>query len=316
MKVTVFVMTYNHVGFIRQALDSILAQQTGFDFEVVISEDCSTDGTREIVLQYALDHPDKFHVLPSSVNFFDLRIADGFFKSARGEYTALLDGDDFWTSPYKLQRQIEFMEKHPEYSICWHYQECVDAEGKRALNQNAHSSKELWLLEDILEECPIGTSSVVLRRSMLPPLPDWLNQCPFRDFPIFVLCLQNGPGGYLDESLGAYRIHARGLYSGTDELTQKLLYQRTFRQVYRHLAPRHKEHVARLFARRWASVAMLQVLKGDRLACKEIAREGLADFPHDVRLRLLAHLPILYGPLRSVWMSCKLHFGWKFQGKA
>ena len=307
MKVTVLVIAYNHERFIRQAIDSALAQQTEVDFEILISEDCSTDGTRKIVLEYAAAHSDKIHVQLSPVNFGDSRAIEGVYKSIRGEYIALMDGDDYWTSPHKLQKQVEFMERHPEFSICWHYREHVDVEGKPMANQPAHSSKKIWFVEDILKECPIGTSSVVLRRSMLPPFPDWLDQCAFLDFPLFVLCMQNGPGGYIDESLCAYRVHKDGLYSGLDELAQKLLYQRTYRLVYYHLPSCQQEQFARLFARKWASIAMLQSLKGDRLACKKTAREGLADFPHDLRLRLLAHVPIAYAPLRATWIAWK-HF--------
>jgi len=305
MKITVVIITYNHVRFIRQAIESALSQQTSFDFEILISEDCSTDGTREVVLEYAAAYPDKIRSQLSPVNLGNSRVIEGVYKLIRGEYVALMDGDDYWTSPHKLQTQVEFMERHPECSICWHYQEYVNAEGKPMPSQPAHCSKELWSLEEILEELPIGTSSVVLRRSMVPPLPDWLDKCLFLDYPIFALCMQNGPGNYLDESLGAYRIHADGLSSGMDDVTLELLSQRTFKQVFRHLVPRHEALAARLFARRWANVALKQSLKGDWRSARITARNAQQDFPHDMRLRLLAHFPMLYPLLRSVWL------GWK-----
>jgi len=316
MKLTVAVLAYNQVQFVRQALDSVLAQQTEFDFDIVISEDCSTDGTREIVREYAAEHPNKIHLLMSTFNAGDFRVIEELYKSARGAYIALLEGDDYWTSPHKLQKQVEFMEENQQYSICWHYQEHVDSQGLRMPDQVAHSSKLSWSVEDILQHYPIQTSSVVLRRSMLPALPDWLNKCPFRDYPIFVLCMQNGPGGYLDESLGAYRIHAQGFSSCLDDVTLKLLCQRTYKQIYLHLAPVQQVLVAKLFARKWASVAMLQSLSGDLAACRETAREGLADFPNDVRLRLLAHFPSLYVPLRSMWLRWKHLFGRRVQDEA
>jgi glycosyltransferase involved in cell wall biosynthesis len=315
MKVSVLVFAYNHVRFIRQALDSVLMQQTNFDFEVVVSEDCSTDGTREIVFQYARAHPDKIRLLLSAVNIGAARVDERGFNAARGEYIALLDGDDYWTSPHKLQEQVEFMGTHPEYSLCFHYQEYVDAEGRRMLYQYPHRSKLCWSLKDILEDCTIETSSALLRRSMLPPLPDWYFLCPFGDFPIWVLCVQNGPAGYLDRSLGAYRIHASGSFNGLKEWQQKLYIQYTYRHVYRHLDPQHQALVAKSFARRWASLAMQRRSEGDRLASREIAREGLADFPHDLRLQLLVHVSALYALLRSMWLVWKRFCGWKVQDK-
>jgi glycosyltransferase involved in cell wall biosynthesis len=303
MKVTVLVFAYNQIHFIRQALDSVLAQKTDFDFEILINDDCSTDGTREVIQDYSVAHPEKIRLLLSSVNLGDGRIVVRGLKEARGEYIAFLNGDDYWTSPYKLQKQVELMDAHPEYSGCWHYQEYVDAEDKRLEEQPPHGLKSTWSLEEILKGQTIGTSSSFLRRSMLPPLPNWYFLCPFGDFVIWVLCGQNGPGGYLDDSLGAYRVHAGGVYSGLDEITQKLLFQRTFRHVYRHLSPAHQSQVAKMFARRWATVALKQSVKGDWPAAKRTAREGQQDFPHDMRLRLLAHFPMLYPPLRSVWLA-------------
>ncbi len=309
MKVTVLVFAYNQIHFIRQALDSALSQKTDFDFEVLINDDCSTDGTRDVVQEYAAARPEKIRLLLSPVNLGDGRIADRGLKEARGEYIAFLDGDDCWTSLYKLQKQVELMDAHPEYSGCWHYQEYVDAEGKRTQDQPPRGLKPTWSLEEILKGRTIGTSSAVLRRSMLPPLPDWYFLCPFGDFVIWVLCLQNGPAGYLDESLGVYRVHAGGLYSGLGELTQKLLFQRTFGQVYRHLSPAHQSQVAEMYARRWATVALKQSLKGDWSAARRTAREAQQDFPHDLRLKLLAHFPMLYPPLRSVWIAWKQLLG-------
>ena len=151
MKVTVLVFAYNHIHFIRKALDSVLEQKTDFDFEILINDDCSTDGTRELVQEYAIAHPEKIRLLLSPVNFHDGRIADRGLKEARGEYIAFLDGDDYWTSADKLQKQVGLMDAHPEYSGCWHYQEYVDAEGKRMQDQPERSLKSTWSLEEILK---------------------------------------------------------------------------------------------------------------------------------------------------------------------
>lgn len=316
MKVTVLVFAYNQIRFIRQALDGVLVQKADFDFEVLINDDCSTDGTREVVQDYAVAHPEKIRLLLSPVNLRDGRIADRGLKEARGEYIAFLDGDDYWISTNKLQMQVDLMDAHPEYSGCWHYQEYVDAEGNHMQDQPENGLKTTWSLEEILKGRTIGTSSAFLRRSMLPPLPDWYFLCPFGDFVIWVLCMQNGPVGYLDDPLGVYRVHANGLYSGLDEITQKLLFQRTFSHVYHHLSPARRALVAKMFARRWATVALKQSLKGDWPAAKKTAKEAQLDFPRDMRLRLLAHFPMLYPPLRSMWLVWKHLLGREVQDEA
>ena len=114
LKVTVLVMTYNHAGFIAQALDSVLTQRTGFHYEILISEDRSTDGTRETVISYAEKHPGRIRLLLSERNLHSNTVVSRGIRVARGEYVALLDGDDYWVSPDKLQKQVDFLDAHPE----------------------------------------------------------------------------------------------------------------------------------------------------------------------------------------------------------
>jgi glycosyltransferase involved in cell wall biosynthesis len=120
MKVSVILLTYNHIRFIRQAVSSVLAQKTDFDFEVLIVEDCSADGTREVVIDFANRYPEKIRLQLSPVNISSNTILMDAIGAARGEFIAFLDGDDYWTSPHKLQKQLDFMTSHPELTLCWH----------------------------------------------------------------------------------------------------------------------------------------------------------------------------------------------------
>jgi glycosyltransferase involved in cell wall biosynthesis len=120
MKVSVIVMIHNHEGFIEKALDSVLMQQTAFDYEILVSEDFSTDGTREIVLGYQRRFPEKFRLLLSEKNIRSNAVVTRCINAARAEYVALLDGDDYWTIPDKLQKQADFLDRHPECSMCFH----------------------------------------------------------------------------------------------------------------------------------------------------------------------------------------------------
>lgn len=118
VQVTVLVITYNHARFIETAIESVMAQETDFEFEVVISEDCSTDGTREVVQRLAAAHPDRIRTLLSDRNLNDNSVVRRGVEAAQGRYLALLDGDDFWTSKHKLQRQVDFLEGRPDCSAC------------------------------------------------------------------------------------------------------------------------------------------------------------------------------------------------------
>lgn len=126
--VSVCVQTYQHAPYIKECLDGILKQETEFLFEILLGEDASTDGTREICLEYAEAHPDKIrlflHYRENNIEI--LGRSTGRFNalyniySARGAYLAICEGDDYWTDPTKLQKQYFFMKDNPEYSICGH----------------------------------------------------------------------------------------------------------------------------------------------------------------------------------------------------
>ena len=118
--VTVFTVTYQHAHYIRDCIEGVLMQKTTFPVEYVIGEDCSTDGTREIVLEYAKKYPDKIRVVTADRNVGLKANAERCRKALRGKYAALCEGDDYWTDPLKLQKQVEFLEANPGYVMCYH----------------------------------------------------------------------------------------------------------------------------------------------------------------------------------------------------
>ncbi len=123
--VSVCVQTYQHKGYIKQCLDGILMQQTNFPYEIILGEDESTDGTREICIEYAEKYPDKIKLFlrcRKDVIYINGNATGRFnfmenLKACKGKYTALCEGDDYWTDPLKLQKQVDFLEANPEYSL-------------------------------------------------------------------------------------------------------------------------------------------------------------------------------------------------------
>jgi glycosyltransferase involved in cell wall biosynthesis len=115
--VSVVTLTYNHEPYIAQAIESVLAQKADFPFEYVIGEDCSTDRTRAIVDGYARRYPDVIRVVSGPVNVGALANIIRVNGAMRGKYIATLEGDDFWSDETKLRRQVDFLERHPEYGV-------------------------------------------------------------------------------------------------------------------------------------------------------------------------------------------------------
>ena len=123
MMVTVLCMAYNHAAYIREALEGFVRQQTDFPFEVLVHDDASTDGTADIIREYAARYPALIRPFYETENQYSkgVRIAlDILSPHIRGRYVALCEGDDYWTHPYKLQKQVDALEAHPQVDICAH----------------------------------------------------------------------------------------------------------------------------------------------------------------------------------------------------
>jgi glycosyltransferase involved in cell wall biosynthesis len=217
--VSVLVVTYNHEQFVRQALDSVLAQRLLQPFEIIVSEDCSTDCTREVVQEYAESYPHLFRLLLSERNLHSNEVVARGFRAARGQYIALLDGDDYWTRDDKLRAQIAFLEARPDVTICFHNVQVVDelAQSKGRL-WNASDQPEISGLHELLRGNFIATSSAMYRRAAIAEIPGWYDRFfPVTDWPLHVLYAREGQIGYLDRTLGAYRLHGGGLFSTLGE---------------------------------------------------------------------------------------------------
>jgi glycosyltransferase involved in cell wall biosynthesis len=221
--VSVLVTTYEHVRFIRQCLDGILAQETRFPFEVVIGEDESTDGTREICIEYARRYPERVRLFLRSRSLSNY-VVDGVTKrlngtwcrrSARGRYIALCEGDDYWISKEKLQKQVDFLESHADCSMSFHNVLCA-TEDTAAEPRPAYGSgmAPFYSVVDLLPYNFIYTASIVYRTASMPnPLPDWYYRMPMGDWPSCLLLARSGRIGYLPEVMSAYRIHTGGVWS-------------------------------------------------------------------------------------------------------
>ena len=212
--VSVLISTYNHGPFIAEAIEGALIQETSFPFEIVISDDCSTDNTREIIEDYHKRCPDKIRPLYSDTNQGGHVNFDRLYSEARGDFVALLEGDDYWTAPHKLQQQVGFLEENPDFAICFHNLEIKnDKRETKSPRFTNHNDPEVSGLERITRFNYIWTVSCVFRNRLIDGVPPWVHSLPLGDWPLVVLLAEKGKIRYMDEVMGVYRVHGGGVWS-------------------------------------------------------------------------------------------------------
>ncbi len=168
--VNVFMMAYNHEPYIKESIESILYQKTDFDFEIVIGEDCSTDGTRARIKAIAELYPGKFRLLLHDRNIGPHANQLAVFRACNGDYVAFCEGDDYWTDPLKLQKQVDYLRSHPEPGmVCTNYKRFFQQTGK--FRENCFSQKQYGTMitfgDYLLDMSSISTATVLLRGEIL-----------------------------------------------------------------------------------------------------------------------------------------------------
>ena len=214
MKVSVLTITYNHEKYIAQAIESVLMQEVNFDYELVIGEDCSTDKTREIVVDYQKKYPNKIRLLLNEKNLGMNRNFAQTYHACRGQYMALLEGDDYWVSPYKLQRQVDFLDNHQDFAICFHNMQIIYEDGSKEPKLYNVNQKEISTIEDLFRDDFIHTASCLFRNKLIGEFPGWFYNLPFGSWPLHISNAKHGKIMYLNEVMGVYRIHRGGVWSG------------------------------------------------------------------------------------------------------
>lgn len=215
-ELTVLTMTYNHEAYIAECMDSVLAQQTTFPVRHLVLDHHSTDGTADIVAAYAAKYPSIQPVLLSRHR--PAENAMGLFLRCRTTYAALCDGDDYFTDPLKLQKQVDFLESRPHCSLCFHPVKVVFENGDQPgifppLNMLPRGVRDEYYLADLLRCNMIQTNSVVYRWRFRDGMPEWFRPelCP-GDWYWHLLHAEMGKIGFLPELMSVYRRHKNALY--------------------------------------------------------------------------------------------------------
>ena len=246
--VSIWTLAYLHAPFIRQCLEGILMQKTTFSFELIIHDDASTDETADIIREYETRYPDVIKAIYQSENQFTKGggvISKFVLPKTQGKYIAMCEGDDYWTDPLKLQKQVDFLETHPDYSMC---------------------AGRFWLLDhgetDLTEpdwmtpmaKYPKGRT-VILDNYMNPYLLQFLTVC-FRtdcfkterffqlqhakDDTFYALLLEQGKGFVFPDYFGVYRRHQGGIWAGKKYQQQLDSNKNFFPELFQHFGDKSK----------------------------------------------------------------------------
>lgn len=216
--VSICCVTYQHLNYIKDTLDSLLMQKTDFDYEICIGEDESNDGTREICQEYAGNYPDIIRLFLRSrtdVIYINGKATGRYnfietLKQCKGKYIALCEGDDYWTDPYKLQKQVDFLEHNVEYSMCFSGIHILDEKKKSFLTEKVPLNKE-YTNNDLLMNRIAHTCSFLFRQNLLGE--NFIIDQKIFAGDIFIALYMGEKGKIygMKDSMAVYRKHEQGI---------------------------------------------------------------------------------------------------------
>ena len=206
--VSIFLLTYNQEQFIAQTIESIVMQTTNFDYQLVIGEDCSTDATYSICKAYEKEYPNKIKVLPSTQK--NIGLINNYIrtiKACNGKYIAICDGDDYWIDEFKLQKQVDFLEAHSDYSIVYTGFNKLYPDGTLQESVLGFTQPESNF-SDLIDNNYIPSVTVLFRNNRdLNKIPTWITKFPYGDWPTYLWLIKDGGKiHFLNEITAVYRM--------------------------------------------------------------------------------------------------------------
>ena len=251
--VSICCLTYNHAPFIKDCLDGFLAQKTSFPIEILIHDDASTDGTDVIIKEYAERNPNVIFPLFEKENQYSKGFRGSMdiefnYSRARGKYIAYCEGDDYWTDPLKLQKQVDFLESHPDYSVCFHRclhliektkqlkkDDCgfLFAQGQKGVDVTVEMFFKDWITQPL---------TMMFRVSMFSP--EWHKKFKYyRDTHEIYYLLRAGKGYIFSFEGGVYRIHSKGIASILTPIEYSKSYLPIDRELYKKIPEKATKRV-------------------------------------------------------------------------
>ena len=218
--VSIQCLVYNHEPYIRQCLDGFVAQKTNFRFEAIVHDDASTDGSAGIIKEYAEKYPDIIKPVLESENQYkkhDGSLRKIVMEHLKGKYIALCEGDDYWIDPMKLQKQVNYMEAHPECTMTCNRTKLFSELQKKDVGENfCYDASRIVEVKDIIQRGGlfISTCSIMYRKSVMDDYPDYCRQCHVGDYPLQIYAAMKGKVYYFNDIMSVYRVENSASWIG------------------------------------------------------------------------------------------------------
>ena len=228
-KVSVCMITYGHEKYIRQAIEGVLMQQFDFEVELIVANDCSPDATDQVIKDIIKSHP-RGYLIRYSEHDKNIGMMPNFIfalQECKGNYIALCDGDDYWTDPLKLQKQVEFLEANPDYALCFHQVNVLKPSGEivddfiTKVPENYETIETLARLGNY-----IHTPSVVFR-NIIKEFPFEFQHSPIGDYFLYMMLAEYGKLKYLEEKMCVYR-YGVGIYSSESNINMIIMLNKQY----------------------------------------------------------------------------------------
>ncbi|MBK8465879.1 MAG: glycosyltransferase [Chloracidobacterium sp.] len=313
-KVSVVMITYNHEKFIAQAIEGVLMQKTDFPFELIIGEDCSTDGTRKIAQDFQQKYPETVRLLTPESNLGVGRNTVTCLNACEGQYVTFCEGDDFWTDPSKLARQIELLDDQPEAAICFHKVGMLDditGENRGYFPDTTFIENRLSQKE-VISKCWIATCSAMFRRKNMPLLDNGFAGLQICDWALFILLTRHGYVAYIDEVMAQYRVHGTGVWSSGTGLYRIRETIRTLEYVLPDVFAEEKAELRKRLGRYYMRAGREALQMGSRSEARKFVLQSFFHYlaGRELGMQHLKFLSKMYFPsavsgLRAVRQSLK-----------
>jgi len=215
--VTIVCIAYNQEKYISETIESFLMQKTNFNYEILIQDDASKDKTPEIIKKYEMQYPDIIRPVYQKENQYSkgIQVLDFYQDIAKGKYIAVCEGDDYWTDPNKLQRQVDYMEKNQDCSACVHAAIKVDARTNKKVGEvrPSEKSRDYTTEEIIMGGGGLFATNSILYNRKFSKRPDFYLNCYIGDFPLIIHFSICGRIHYMEAYMSAYRINVENSWS-------------------------------------------------------------------------------------------------------
>jgi glycosyltransferase involved in cell wall biosynthesis len=289
--VTVRTSTYQHGPYIRECIEGILNQKTSFPFEYIIGEDFSTDGTREIVLEYAKRFPDRIRVFTADYNVGAKPNGRRCMRAARGKYIALCEGDDYWHNPLKLQKQVDLMEADQSISlVCSDVDVIIQKSGRRIKSVDKRTGTWMQDLSNMTESLllrkvtPFTCTTLMRRADMIKVREknpyEFSSEWPMGDLQHFIELSRLGRVVHIDESLATYRSLENSASRSTDPL-KELRFIVKVHELSEHYIKKlqFSSEIANQTRLRYFHARMAITMKYNSEEIRQMCKQYLMDFP-------------------------------------